>query len=153
MKTIIRLCKTNKVLEIIVVRKCSMYNYTSEIGKATCLLSTDIISSFFGFSAAKRKSYCSCSDFFFGFSARFSEAEKLLLLLRFFFFFSYRKNPIGFVHGFSTDHFCHWTNFNFNEILHRDSSHSDLVHRTFEIFVTSSWVTWQRVKGPIFKGP
>ena len=46
MKTIIRLCKTNKVLEIIVVRKCSMYNYTSEIGKATCLLSTDIISSF-----------------------------------------------------------------------------------------------------------
>ena len=43
-----------------------------------------------GFSAAKRKSYCFCSDFFFLFP-----------------FSSYRKNPIGFVHGFSHQHFCH----------------------------------------------
>jgi hypothetical protein len=62
-----------------------------ERGKALCsVLQTDI-KFLVGFSAAKRKSYCFCSDFFF-FLFPFS---------------SYRKNPIGFVHGFSADHFCH----------------------------------------------
>ena len=61
-----------------------------ERGKALCsVLQTDI-KFLVGFSAAKRKSYCSCSDFFF-FSAsswlfRTFECEKVILFVRIFFF-------------------------------------------------------------------
>ena len=54
--------------------------------------------------------------FFLAFPLAFAKSGKAISFFKIFFFSassssssssSYRKNPIGFVHGFSTDHFCH----------------------------------------------
>ena len=70
-----------------------------ERGKAFCsVLQTDI-KFLVGFSAAKRKSYCFCSDFFFFDFFALSSAKKLFFLSGFFFFFFlfFSTRHIGFV--------------------------------------------------------